>query len=54
MKLAKKNDIAVRLKGTSVVLLVADLHEATAFYEKIGFTEENIGGHIHRIPFKRH
>jgi hypothetical protein len=47
IKLTKKNEIAVNLKGQSVVLLVADLQEATGFYKKIGFTEENIGGHIH-------
>lgn len=39
--------ISVHLKGPSMVLLVADLQESIIFYEKIGFTAENIGGHIH-------
>jgi hypothetical protein len=47
IKLTQKNEVAVNLKGLSVVLLVADLQETTGFYKKIGFTEENIGGHIH-------
>ncbi|WP_409344310.1 VOC family protein [Paenibacillus sp. MBLB4367] len=47
MKLTVMNEAVVSLKGPSMVLLVADLAEASAFYESIGFTAENIGGHIH-------
>jgi len=37
----------VHLKGPSLVFLVADLQASVHFYENIGFTLENIGGHIH-------
>ncbi|WP_054027312.1 glyoxalase/bleomycin resistance/dioxygenase family protein [Bacillus sp. FJAT-28004] len=37
----------VHLKGPSLVFLVADLQDSVHFYEEIGFTPENIGGHMH-------
>lgn len=44
---AFEEKVKARIKGASFVLLVADLQESIAFYEGIGFTSENIGGHIH-------
>ncbi|NOU86296.1 bleomycin resistance protein [Paenibacillus sp. LMG 31460] len=39
--------VSVNLKGPSIVLLVANLQESINYYKGIGFTEENVGGHIH-------
>ncbi|MBM7564754.1 VOC family protein [Paenibacillus sacheonensis] len=36
-----------RIKNASFVLLVAHIQDAVDFYEGIGFTTEDIGGHIH-------
>lgn len=41
------SEVSVGLKGSSIVLLVANLQESIHYYEQIGFIEENIGGHIH-------
>ncbi|WP_169087538.1 bleomycin resistance protein [Paenibacillus sp. PL91] len=41
------NANSVHLKGSSIVLLVANLQDSINYYEAIGFIAENIGGHIH-------
>lgn len=47
MKVGQNSEISVNLKGPSIVLLVANLQDSINFYKRIGFTEENIGGHMH-------
>lgn len=47
MKVGQSSGISVNLKGSSMVLLVVNLQDSIRFYEGIGFTSENVGGHIH-------
>jgi hypothetical protein len=39
--------ITANISGSSIVLLVKDLQAASDFYMKLGFTYEEIGGHVH-------
>ncbi|GMK47923.1 hypothetical protein PghCCS26_50530 [Paenibacillus glycanilyticus] len=36
-----------KITGSSIVLLVKDIQEASSFYLNLGFTYEEIGGHVH-------
>ncbi|MGO4108739.1 VOC family protein [Paenibacillus sp. YAF4_2] len=39
--------VTANLSGSSIVLLVNDIHTASEFYRNLGFSYEEIGGHVH-------
>jgi predicted lactoylglutathione lyase len=38
---------AAKISGSSIVLLVRDIQASSDFYRNLGFTYEEIGGHVH-------
>ncbi|MCM3630246.1 VOC family protein [Paenibacillus glycanilyticus] len=42
-----QSTVGAKITGSSIVLLVKDIQEASAFYKNLGFTYEEIGGHVH-------
>ncbi|KRE31642.1 VOC family protein [Paenibacillus sp. Soil522] len=39
--------VIANISGSSIVLLVKDIQVASEFYKNLGFTYEEIGGHVH-------
>ncbi|MGM0885068.1 MAG: VOC family protein [Bacillota bacterium] len=39
--------VVAKISGLSIVLLVRDIQVASDFYKNLGFTYEEIGGHVH-------
>ncbi|MBP3963953.1 VOC family protein [Paenibacillus lignilyticus] len=39
--------VVANISGSSIVLLVRDIQVSSDFYKKLGFSYEEIGGHVH-------